>query len=65
MAAPPLTTMPRRAARETPETMATGAASRSGHGVATTSTERARTGSPENAHAAPAVASVTGTKTVA
>ena len=38
--------IPRRAARETPESRATGAARISGHGVATTSTARARTGSP-------------------
>ena len=55
-AAPPFTTTPRRAARERPETIATGAARMSGHGVATTSTATARTRSPEIAHAAPASA---------
>ena len=45
---PPLTMMPRRAVRETPATIAIGTASRSGHGVATTSTARARTGSPDS-----------------
>ena len=57
--------IPRRAARETPETSATGAARMSGHGVATTSTARARTGSPLAAQAIPASASVTARKTTA
>ena len=60
---PPLTITPRRAAREIPATIAIGAASRSGHGVATTSTASARTGSPERTQAAAAMASVNGTKT--
>ena len=58
-AAPPFTTTPRRAARDRPDTIATGAARMSGHGVATTSTATARTRSPEIAHAAPASASAT------
>ena len=45
-----------------PATMAMGAASSNGHGVATTSTERARTGSPEMSHARPAIKSANGTK---
>ena len=42
----PLTITPLRAARERPETSAIGAARISGHGVATTTTASARTGSP-------------------
>ena len=61
--APPLlTTIPRRAAREMPATIATGAARMSGHGVATTSTARARTASPDSSQAMPATARVRGTK---
>ena len=45
---PPLTITPRRAAREIPATIAIGAASRSGHGVATTRTASPRTGSPDS-----------------
>ena len=56
----PLTITPLRAARESPETSAIGAARISGHGVATTTTASARTGSPLSAHASPATASVTG-----
>ena len=62
-APPPFTMMPRRAAREIPATMAIGTARISGQGVATTSTARARTGSPVRAHAAAAMTSVTGTNT--
>ena len=58
----PLTITPLRAARESPETSAIGAARISGHGVATTTTASARTGSPLSAQARPAVASVTGRK---
>ena len=61
----PLTMMPRRAARETPETSATGAARIRGQGVATTSTARARTGSPLAAQAIAASTSVTGRKSTA
>ena len=50
----PLTMTPARAARDTPETSATGAARISGHGVATTSTATARTGSPDASQAAAA-----------
>ena len=43
---PPLIRMPCRAARERPETIATGTARMRGQGVATTSTATARIGSP-------------------
>ena len=56
--APPLITMPRRAARDRPETSATGAARISGQGVATTSTATARA-APPIAQATPAVTRVT------
>ena len=56
---PPFTTTPRRAARDRPETMATGAARMSGHGVATTRTATARSSSPDSAHATPASARLT------
>lgn len=46
------------AARERPETSATGTARINGHGVATTSTAKARTGSPVKAHAPPASSNV-------
>ena len=59
---PPLTMMPRRADREMPATMAIGAARSRGHGVATTSTARARVASPEMSHATAARARVSGTK---
>ena len=56
--APPLrTTTPRREARDSPETIATGAASSNGHGVATTSTATARSADPLAHHASPARAS--------
>ena len=48
-----------------PDMTAIGVARMSGHGVATTSTDNARTGSPDNSHATPAIASVTGMKTTA
>ncbi len=57
--------MPRRAARESPETIATGTASMRGQGVATTRTARARTGSPDIIHAAAETASVSGRKNIA
>ena len=51
--APPLRmTTPAREARDSPETIATGAASSSGHGVATTSTATARTADPLASQAA-------------
>ena len=50
----PLTITPARAARERPETSAIGAARISGHGVATTTTASARSGSPLIAQASPA-----------
>ncbi len=55
---PPLTTTPRRAATDSPDTRATGAARISGHGVATTRTATARS-APAAAHAAPAAARLT------
>jgi hypothetical protein len=55
----PFTITPARAARETPEIRAIGAAKMSGHGVATTKTARARRASPETAQATPATAAVT------
>ena len=64
-APPPLTMIPIRAARETPATIATGTARIRGHGVATTSTESARVGSPDTAHATAAIAKATGTKIAA
>ena len=45
--------------------IAIGAASSNGHGVATTSTATARTGSPDSHHAAPASTRVSGTNTTA
>ena len=59
--APPLRiTTPAREARDSPDTIATGAASSSGHGVATTSTATARTADPLASHAAPASSSASG-----
>ncbi len=60
-APPPLTMIPRRAERLIPATIAIGAARSSGQGVATTSTDRARTGSPDTAQARPAIPSDSGT----
>ena len=62
---PPLTTTPMRAARETPESRAIGAARISGQGVATTNTVSARTGSPDTAHATAATTAVSGRKSAA
>ena len=56
---PFFTTTPRCAAAERPETSATGAASMSGQGVATTRTATARAG-PPSTQAAPATARVSG-----
>ena len=64
-AAPSFTMTPSRAARESPDTMATGAARISGHGVAVTSTATARTSSPDTNHASAAVTSVATTNTAA
>ena len=61
-APPPLMTTPMWAARDSPDMMAIGAASSSGHGVATTSTATASTGSPLTAQDTPARTSVSGTK---
>ncbi len=65
IAPPPLTMIPRRAARETPEMIAIGVARISGQGVATTSTAKARTSSPETIQAAAATTTVTGRKMIA
>ena len=46
-------------------TIAIGAARINGHGVATTSTANARTGSPDRSHALPAMTIVTGMNTTA
>ena len=62
---PPLTTIPRRAARARPETKAIGVARIRGHGVATTRTARAATGEPEIAQPSAATASVMGRNTTA
>ena len=53
------------AARDRPDTSATGTARISGHGVATTSTATARMGSPLQAQAAPASATVAARNTMA
>ena len=60
-----LTIMPSFAARLTPAKNATGAASNSGHGVATTSTSASRTGSPDAHHAIPAIANDSKVKGIA
>src|SRR4051812_30979442 len=57
--------MPCLAARDRPDTSATGTARISGHGVATTSTATARMGSPLQAQAAPASATVAARNTKA
>src|SRR5204862_4420628 len=57
-APPPLIRTPMPAARERPETSATGTARISGHGVATTSTASARAGSSVASQAPPASSSV-------
>ncbi len=62
--APPLTITPRLAARERPETIATGAAKIKGHGVATTRTATARLAPPAN-QAIPATSRVPARKTSA
>ena len=61
----PLTMTPTRAARETPEMSAIGAARISGQGVATTKTASARSESPLMPQATPAVTIVTGRKMAA
>ena len=59
--APPLRiTTPCRDARDKPDTIATGAASSSGHGVATTSTATARTADPLANQATPATTTANG-----
>src|SRR5690606_14678501 len=57
---PPVTLTRWRAAGDTTDTGATGAARISGHGVATTRTATARTGSPETSQASPASTSDSG-----
>ena len=64
-APPPLTMMPRLAARETPQISAIGAARIIGQGVATTSTASARLGSPASHQAAPPSSKVAARKTSA
>ncbi len=64
-APPSRTSTPRRATRDSPDTIAIGVASSSGQGVATTSTATARTTSPESSHANPANTSVNGTNAAA
>ena len=64
-AARPLTITPAFAARERPDMSAIGAARISGHGVATTKTASARTGSPERAQATAATSIVAGRKKIA
>ncbi len=59
-APPSRTTTPSRDARDRPETIATGAASSSGQGVATTSTATARTAEPLSSQASPATATERG-----
>jgi len=62
---PPLTRMPCLAARDRPETIATGTARMSGQGVATTSTATARIGSALQTQDAPASAMVAARNTMA
>ena len=64
-ALPPFTNTPAFAARDTPETMATGTARIRGHGVATTSTARARIGSPLHSQAPPASTTVNARNAIA
>ena len=64
-ACPPLIRMPCLAARDRPDTSATGTARISGHGVATTRHPTARMGSPLQAQAAPASATVAARNTMA
>ena len=54
-----------REAFDKPDTIATGAASNSGHGVATTSTATARVADPLNSQASPAMARASGTNQAA
>ncbi len=63
--APPFTSTPAFAARDSPATIATGTARIRGHGVATTSTLKPRMGSPVSNQAAPAKATVQARKTIA
>lgn len=64
-ALPPLIRTPCRAARDNPDTIATGTARMSGQGVAMTSTATARIGLPVQNHAPPAMTTVTPRKTIA
>jgi hypothetical protein len=54
------TTMPRRAASDTPPMIATGIARISGQGVATTKTESARVAEPETMYAMAATSRASG-----
>ena len=62
MVGAPFTITPDRAARDSPDTNAIGAARISGQSVATTTTAKARTGSPLSAQAAAATINVAGRK---
>ena len=62
---PPRTRTPIREARDNPDTIATGAASNSGHGVATTRTATARAAEPLTSHASPATDKASGTNQAA
>ena len=64
-APPPFTMIPCLADREMPATIAIGTARIKGHGVATTSTDSARIGSPVASHAPPAMTSVIGMNHIA
>ena len=62
---PPRTRTPIREARDNPDTIATGAASNSGQGVATTRTATARAAEPLVTHASPATDKASGTNQAA
>ena len=64
-APPPRTRTPIRDARDSPDTIATGAARSKGQGVATTRTATARVAEPLSSHAAPETASASGTNQAA
>src|ERR1700730_17997360 len=65
MALPPLIRMPYLAARERPDTIATGTARMRGHGVATTRTATARTGSTVQYQARPEIRTVIARNSIA
>ena len=64
-APPPFTMMPRLADLEMPATIAIGTARINGHGVATITTVRNRSGSPVAIHAPTAITKVIGMKIAA